>query len=431
MTAALTPLAVAAPPRATTARAPAADADDADAPTFAATLDGAVDAAAGPAAPAAPAEPGARRDHERERRDPDALVALLAGVLPVETRARPGAQAIAAAAAATTEDHAAVAGAPHRSIRGGDNEASSLAAAPGTQPHQSPAPDRAPAGRLDPAADGDTAPPAASSPGAGSQVAVPGTAAVTRSRDDSQLAARAAALPPAAAPEQRPPAAPALKPAARTQGPAAEPDVLPDAAVPITTADASRPPVAPVPTPIAPDLAPRRDSATAGDNTAATDAAAATPQASAGATAPAPDAVATKSAAVAPPVGSPAWPAAIAQQLARLGPGTVELQLNPAELGPLKVKVALAGPHAQVAFVSEHLAVRQALEAALPQLRTSFEGNGISLGQATVGSGSGEPSARQQPEQAPQPDRPAPQRPARPDAVAAARTSAAGFNAFA
>lgn len=99
---------------------------------------------------------------------------------------------------------------------------------------------------------------------------------------------------------------------------------------------------------------------------------------------------------VAPPVGTSDWAPALSQQIVRLGPNRdFEMTLNPAELGPLKVRIAVADGHAQIVFVSEHAAVRQALESALPQLRTSFANSGISLGQATVGSGSGDPRAQQ------------------------------------
>ncbi|HWI83379.1 flagellar hook-length control protein FliK [Ramlibacter sp.] len=96
------------------------------------------------------------------------------------------------------------------------------------------------------------------------------------------------------------------------------------------------------------------------------------------------------------PVGSSEWGPALARQLVRLGPNReLELQLHPAELGPLKVKLSLGERQAQVMFVSEHAAVRQALEAALPQLRSTFADSGISLGQATVGSGAGDSAAQQ------------------------------------
>lgn len=93
---------------------------------------------------------------------------------------------------------------------------------------------------------------------------------------------------------------------------------------------------------------------------------------------------------VAPAVGSDQWAPALAHHLGKLAPGKeVELNLNPEQLGPLKVTLTMADSRAQLAFTSEHVAVRQALEAALPQLRASFADSGISLGHATVGHGSG------------------------------------------
>lgn len=97
---------------------------------------------------------------------------------------------------------------------------------------------------------------------------------------------------------------------------------------------------------------------------------------------------------LAPPVGSGDWGLELGRQLVRLGPGgqrEVELNLNPAHLGALKVTLSIQDNQAQIVFASDHAAVRHALELALPQLRTSFADNGISLGQATVGSGSGDP----------------------------------------
>ena len=97
---------------------------------------------------------------------------------------------------------------------------------------------------------------------------------------------------------------------------------------------------------------------------------------------------------LAPPVGSADWAPSLAQQIVRLpGGGEVELHLNPVELGPLQVKVSVVEGHAQVQFVAEHAAVRHALEAALPQLRSSLAESGISLGQASVGAGAGEQRA--------------------------------------
>lgn len=142
---------------------------------------------------------------------------------------------------------------------------------------------------------------------------------------------------------------------------------------------------------------------------------------------------------VAPPVGSERWGAALSQHIARLSSGgEVELNLNPAELGPLKVKLSLGDGQAQVLFVSEHLMVRQAIEAAIPQLRSSLADNGISLGQATVGSGSGEAAAQQRQQQQPAPQQPrtfqadtTPGEAARPPVAARQRGAASAVDTFA
>jgi flagellar hook-length control protein FliK len=73
------------------------------------------------------------------------------------------------------------------------------------------------------------------------------------------------------------------------------------------------------------------------------------------------------------------------------GQHTAELNLNPAGLGPLKVTLSMGDNQAQAMFVSAHESVRKAVEAALPQLRTSLSEQGISLGQASVGADTRQP----------------------------------------
>jgi len=144
---------------------------------------------------------------------------------------------------------------------------------------------------------------------------------------------------------------------------------------------------------------------------------------------------------LAPLVGSSEWAPALAQHLVRIDAGRdrqVELHLNPVELGPLKVTVSISDQSAQVLFVSEHAAVRQAVEAALPQLRASLAENGIRLGQTSVGTGSGEAAARQAPtgddrprEQAPRDGRTGPVAEAGQPAAAPRRRAATGLDTFA
>ncbi|WP_423193745.1 flagellar hook-length control protein FliK [Cupriavidus sp. H18C2] len=91
---------------------------------------------------------------------------------------------------------------------------------------------------------------------------------------------------------------------------------------------------------------------------------------------------------IAPNVGDSQWSQALGQQMVRLstqGNQTAELDLNPPNLGPLKVVLNVVNDQAQAQFVSPHQAVRAAVEAALPQLRTSMAEAGIQLGQTSVG----------------------------------------------
>lgn len=92
-------------------------------------------------------------------------------------------------------------------------------------------------------------------------------------------------------------------------------------------------------------------------------------------------------------VGSAAWNDGLAQQVTVMvkdGGETAHLRLDPPELGPLEVRLSMdAGDDgiAHVQFISAHAAVRDALEAALPQLRDVLAGSGITLGEASVGEG--------------------------------------------
>ena len=94
---------------------------------------------------------------------------------------------------------------------------------------------------------------------------------------------------------------------------------------------------------------------------------------------------------MAPPLNDTQWPQALGQQMIRLttqGSQSAELQLNPPDLGPLKVVLNVVNDQAQAQFVSPHQAVRAAVEAALPHLRTALSESGIQLGQASVGADS-------------------------------------------
>ncbi|MDI1275605.1 flagellar hook-length control protein FliK [Polaromonas sp.] len=100
--------------------------------------------------------------------------------------------------------------------------------------------------------------------------------------------------------------------------------------------------------------------------------------------------------ALAPEVGSGEWGKALGQQMIHMGKGgeqVAELQLNPPGLGPLKVTLSMNDQQVQAMFVSAHSSVRAAVEAALPQLRSTLADSGISLGNTSVNSGSQQQAA--------------------------------------
>ena len=89
-----------------------------------------------------------------------------------------------------------------------------------------------------------------------------------------------------------------------------------------------------------------------------------------------------------PPVGNTtAWADALSQKVVFLTSAhqqTAQLSLNPPDLGPLQVVLNVADKNATAMFMSSHQQVRDAVEAALPQLRESLAQNGIGLGSTTV-----------------------------------------------
>ena len=90
-------------------------------------------------------------------------------------------------------------------------------------------------------------------------------------------------------------------------------------------------------------------------------------------------------------MGQPKWGNDFAQKivwLAHQQHQVAELKLNPAHLGPVEIMLSLGGDNgtqAAAQFVSPHLAVREAIEAALPRLREMMAESGIQLGDVMVG----------------------------------------------
>ncbi|PDO90193.1 flagellar hook length control protein FliK [Kosakonia pseudosacchari] len=92
---------------------------------------------------------------------------------------------------------------------------------------------------------------------------------------------------------------------------------------------------------------------------------------------------------VSAPLGSHEWQQNISQHVTlftRQGQQSAELRLHPEDLGQVQISIKLEDNQAQLQMVSAHSHVRQALEAALPMLRTSLAESGIQLGQSNISS---------------------------------------------
>ncbi len=87
------------------------------------------------------------------------------------------------------------------------------------------------------------------------------------------------------------------------------------------------------------------------------------------------------------PVGQAQWGQAVGERLMFMVNNKVQaasIILNPPELGPIEVKLNLNHDQASVHFVSNHAAVREAIEEAFPRLREMFAQSGLQLADANV-----------------------------------------------
>ncbi len=69
------------------------------------------------------------------------------------------------------------------------------------------------------------------------------------------------------------------------------------------------------------------------------------------------------------------------------GMSQADIHLNPAELGPITVKLTQVGSETTVQFVVAHPATKEQLEQALPRLREVFQSGGLQLGHVDVQDG--------------------------------------------
>jgi flagellar hook-length control protein FliK len=82
------------------------------------------------------------------------------------------------------------------------------------------------------------------------------------------------------------------------------------------------------------------------------------------------------------PLSSPDFAQTLGVQLsmlARDGIERAELQLNPADMGPVSVYIVIEGTQARVDFLADVAATRQVLEAGLPQLASALHDAGFTL----------------------------------------------------
>jgi flagellar hook-length control protein FliK len=91
------------------------------------------------------------------------------------------------------------------------------------------------------------------------------------------------------------------------------------------------------------------------------------------------------------PVASPAWGEMLGERVVWMAgqqQQTAELHLNPPSLGPLEVRVSVSDGQANLTFSTQHMPVREAIEAATPRLREMLGESGIGLGSVSVNVGS-------------------------------------------
>ncbi|RPH43741.1 MAG: flagellar hook-length control protein FliK [Burkholderiales bacterium] len=92
------------------------------------------------------------------------------------------------------------------------------------------------------------------------------------------------------------------------------------------------------------------------------------------------------------PVQDPRFADAFSERvtwLVREGLQGAELTLNPKELGPIRIELALDGDAASIGVTAANAETRGAIEQALPRLREMLSSQGLQLGGAMVDAGSG------------------------------------------
>jgi flagellar hook-length control protein FliK len=96
--------------------------------------------------------------------------------------------------------------------------------------------------------------------------------------------------------------------------------------------------------------------------------------------------------------GQPGWDQALGERIQWLAGQkmqSAQVKLNPANLGPMEIRIQIQNDQASIQFTSHHAVVREALEAAMPRLRDMLEASGVALVNVDV-SGQGPSTGHQQ-----------------------------------
>jgi flagellar hook-length control protein FliK len=91
------------------------------------------------------------------------------------------------------------------------------------------------------------------------------------------------------------------------------------------------------------------------------------------------------------PFGQPSWGEAMVEKVLWMSSQnvrSVEIRLDPAELGPLEIHIQNRGQENQVQFLSQNASVREALESQMFRLREMFTQQGMERVEVTVADGS-------------------------------------------
>jgi flagellar hook-length control protein FliK len=82
------------------------------------------------------------------------------------------------------------------------------------------------------------------------------------------------------------------------------------------------------------------------------------------------------------PLNHPDWNAELANKLQLMHQQNMpaaELQINPAHLGPISIKIELNNDQTTISFTAQHQQVKEAIEASIPKLRDMLGGEQLNL----------------------------------------------------